>query len=367
MPAHDVVRRACGCGDNTIGHWTRWCIVPLIVAMAILKPCQSDFTLAQLACQSPRHAVVCTLVLASFRRLLRQEGAFLHQQSAEAKKVQWWISKLHENVARDAHVQLHVEFPVHGEGFGRCTLDDALVGARRILPLDYSAMHLPPIVGVSTGDIPKGTQFAVLALNSPVVSALKEMEVAAPSMQSNVQVRLTSCQCGAFHVSLTSTDDLCSGDTLVPTNSCPPRVIVQFDGSAHRNQRVGGAGAALLQVESNGVSLLDWGARALLNCADNIVAETYGADLAIALYDRYRCLCQEQDLAPLPLDRIQGDIKPLLHHLDFRGRFRRRDLVSLIHQFHAKEVGLHLMLSRNIDRVRQMRSLIFLLGKQVPT
>ena len=33
LPAHDVVCRACGCGDNTIGHWTRWCIVPLIVAI----------------------------------------------------------------------------------------------------------------------------------------------------------------------------------------------------------------------------------------------------------------------------------------------------------------------------------------------
>ena len=50
-------------------------------------------------------------------------------------------------------------------------------------------------------------------------------------------------------------------------------MIVQFDGSAHRNQRVGGAGAALLQVESNGVSLLDWGARSSPNCADNIVAD----------------------------------------------------------------------------------------------
>ena len=147
---------------------------------------------------------------------------------------------------------------------------------------------------------------------------------------------LTSCQCGAFHVSLISTADLCCGDTLVPANSCLPRIIVQFDGSAHRNWQVGGAGAALLQVESNGVSLLDWGARALPKCADNIVAETYGSDLAIALYDKYRLLCQEQDLPPLPLDRIQGDIKPLLQHLDFRGRFRRRDLVSLIHKFHAK-------------------------------
>ena len=49
-------------------------------------------------------------------------------------------------------------------------------------------------------------------------------------------------------------------------------------------KKVGGAGAALLQVECTGMSLLDWGAQALPNCADNIVAETYGAELAISLY-----------------------------------------------------------------------------------
>ena len=47
-------------------------------------------------------------------------------------------------------------------------------------------------------------------------------------------------------------------------------------------------------------------------------------------------MCHQQDISPLPLDRIQGDIKPLIQHLDFRGRFRRCDLVSLINKFHAK-------------------------------
>ena len=84
------------------------------------------------------------------------------------------------------------------------------------------------------------------------------------------------------------------------------------------------------------MSLLDWSAQALPKCADNIVAETYGAGLAISLYEKYRNLCQQQSLMPLPLDRIQGDIKPLLQHLDFRGRFRRSDLVTLVNQFHAK-------------------------------
>ena len=62
------------------------------------------------------------------------------------------------------------------------------------------------------------------------MSALREMEVFAPSMPSNVQVDLLACQCGAFHVSLLTTGDLCCGDILVPANSCSPRIVVQFDG-----------------------------------------------------------------------------------------------------------------------------------------
>ncbi len=166
-----LVCRACGCGDNTIGHWTRWCVVPLIVATAILRPGANNLTLCQLACQSPRNAVVCTLILACFRRLLRQEGAFLHQQAAEAKPVQWWIMKVHEGVARDAHVQLQIDFPVCNSTVGRCTLNDALVGVQRILPLDYSTMHLPPLIGISTADVLANSQLAVPPLNSPVVAA----------------------------------------------------------------------------------------------------------------------------------------------------------------------------------------------------
>ena len=37
-PTSEVTCRACGCSDNTIGQWTRWCPVPLIVALSILCP-----------------------------------------------------------------------------------------------------------------------------------------------------------------------------------------------------------------------------------------------------------------------------------------------------------------------------------------
>ena len=74
----------------------------------------------------------------------------------------------------------------------------------------------------------------------------------------------------------------------------------------------------------------------LPKCADNIVAEANGADLAMHLYEKYVRMCHEQSLVPLPLSRIHGDIKQLLHHLDFRSRLRRNDLIPLINTFHRR-------------------------------
>jgi len=138
-------------------------------------------------------------------------------------------------------------------------------------------------------------------------------------------------------MSITACRELVKGDVLVPVTSGDPQIIVQFDGSAHRTSQVGGAGAALLQFDGNGLALLDWDARVLPKCADNIVAEANGADLAMHLYEKYVHMCHEQSLVPLPLSRIHGDIKQLLHHLDFRSRFRRSDLIPLINTFHRRQ------------------------------
>ena len=45
----EVACRAWGCGDNTIGHWTRWCPVPLLVALSILRPTRLPENIGQLA------------------------------------------------------------------------------------------------------------------------------------------------------------------------------------------------------------------------------------------------------------------------------------------------------------------------------
>ena len=298
-PTSAVVCRACGCGDNTIGHWTRWCPVPMIVALSILRPARQVDNLGQLAKMGVKHAVTCTLVLASFRRLLRQEGAFLHQKSADPKDILWWITTLHEMVATDSHIELGVEFPTRTWAMGCCSLSAQKVAIEKVLPLDYSTMLLPPVVGVCSVPVGQNEQVAVLPLQSPILAALRELERTGANMESNVQLRLVRCTCGEYHVCLTAIRELLEGDVLVPATSVEPQIIVQFDGSAHRTSQVGGAGAALLQFDGTGLALLDWDARVLPKCADNIVAEANGADLAMHLYMKSMFACVMSRALPL--------------------------------------------------------------------
>ena len=109
IPLDDCVCRACGTGDNTVGHWSRWCIVPIVVACRLLSIPFLPSCLNQIAGESDRHTAVCSLVVAQFRRLLRQEGAFLHQDACLAKPVTWWIDELLVQITSQAHLQLRLE------------------------------------------------------------------------------------------------------------------------------------------------------------------------------------------------------------------------------------------------------------------
>ena len=109
-------------------------------------------------------------------------------------------------------------------------------------------------------------------------------------------------------------------------------MLAQFDGSAHSRIGVGGAGAALFQVSYQGLELVDWCSYALPHCADNI--EAYGALVALQLYQAWNAQDRLRGIAPYPLHALQGDIKPLLQHLQFTGRLRRSDLISTIDHFH---------------------------------
>lgn len=196
-------------------------------------------------------------------------------------------------------------------------------------------MHLPPIINVSTTAGQTGDLLCVLPAQSVHASIFREMCVTPVEKPRNVQLSLVYCACGEYHLHVTVLTDISQGEVLVPLDFGTPRMFCQFDGSAHSTHAVGGAGAALYIISSQGLQLLAWSCISLLGCKDNIVAEAFGADLCLKLYERYVQLCAAHAVEPLPLDRIQGDILPLLNHLRFQSRFRRHDLVPVINRFHS--------------------------------
>ena len=74
-------------------------------------------------------------------------------------------------------------------------------------------------------------------------------------------------------------------------------LIIQFDGSCHAGKEVGGAGAALLELQTHGLTLLRWRALALPKCPDNIFAEAMSANLGTDL------LCEDWCRGNAPLSK----------------------------------------------------------------
>ena len=72
---------ACAKGDNTVGHWVRWCVVP-ISALRSLTGDNSILSLAEGSRKSAKHLAIASRVVHQFRLLLRESGAMRHQVSA---------------------------------------------------------------------------------------------------------------------------------------------------------------------------------------------------------------------------------------------------------------------------------------------
>ena len=258
FPANGTVCAACGCGDNTIGQWTRWCIVPLLVAWSLAQPGNSWVTLNDIAVTSRRTATICTLVIAAFRRLLRQEGAFVHQVRGEPKSVAWWCDSLIEATCQDATKELGVPLMHPRTHRMHCLLHSQLIDTVRVLPTEITTMHLPPVVNISLQNGRAGDRLGVIAVNSIHSAVFREMSYTPSERPKNVNLEYLHCQCGEYHIHVTLTEHVMSGDILTPCSFGPPKIFCQFDGSAHRTKRVGGAGAAMYVLSEQGLQLLDW-------------------------------------------------------------------------------------------------------------
>ena len=281
---------------------------------------------------SQRALTVCSLVVFHFRRLLRQEGGFLHQTRGERHSPVWWCRRICQEVSLNAHVQL-LRLEEHRRSGLACVCHEDGLVLVRTLPVHMSTFLRTAVVTQAAKAFSHGDTIAKLRLDSVALAALHATEAGVQGGRANVKTAYFLCACGEYHVSLEASADIAQNDLLTLCTVQPPVLFAQFDGSAHSQVGIGGAGAVLFLVSCRGLELVDWCSYALPQCADNVVAEAYGALAALQLYQLWTVRGANGDDVP-QLHAIQGDIKPLLQHLQFTGRLRRSDLISTIDDFH---------------------------------
>ena len=189
--------------------------------------------------------------------------------------------------------------------------EDGFVMART-LPVHLSTFLRPSVVLQAAQNYDPGDTIAKVRLNSVELAALQATEGGVQGNHSNVTTSYYLCRCGEYHVSVDAISAIAKDDLLTIHAAQPPVMFAQFDGSAHSQIGVGGAGAALFLVSYRGLELVDWCSYALPQCADNVEAEAYGALAALQLYQLWTASCKSSGGEPHSLHAIQGDIKPLL-------------------------------------------------------
>lgn len=99
-------------------------------------------------------------------------------------------------------------------------------------------------------------QIAVLPLESQHTAALNTLVHTTIGRKCHVELHPVWCIYRIYHVKVTTTATVLAYDMLVPANFSQAKLIVQFDGSLHCLQKQGGAGTALFQIDSTGITLL---------------------------------------------------------------------------------------------------------------
>ena len=146
------------------------------------------------------------------------------------------------------------------------------------------------------------------------------------SRPPNCYIQFKLCACGSVHGHLTSLIDLDAGTPLYVGD--PPvdhlDFVIQFDGGAFREHRVGGAGVVLWKHTTQGLTLLDTFAVPLFPCPDAAYAETVGAAHAVLMAARH--FPQHRPSRIL----IKGDNRPIIDFMNSVGKLRRLDLQKLL-------------------------------------
>ena len=190
---------------------------------------------------------------------------------------------------------------------------------REGFPIYYG--HTP----VTSHAVAAQSLLAVFPPNSPLPRTLHKFQ-SLVSRPPNCYIQFKLCACGSVHGYLTSLTDL---DAATPLFVGDPPVdhldfVIQFDGGAFREHRVGGSGIVLWKHTTQGLTLLDSFAVPLFPCPDAAYAETVGAAHAVLMAARHFPHHSPSRII------IKGDNRPIIDFMNSVGKLRRTDLQKLL-------------------------------------
>ena len=190
---------------------------------------------------------------------------------------------------------------------------------REGFPIYYG--HTP----VTSHAVAAQSVLAIFPPNSPLPRTLHKFQ-SLVSRPPNWYIQFKLCAWGSVHGYLTSLIDL---DAATPLFVGDPPVdhldfVIQFDGGAFREHRVGGSGIVLWKHTTQGLTLLDTFAVPLFPCPDAAYAETVGAAHAVLMAARHFPHHRPSRIL------IKGDNRPIIDFMNSVGKLRRTDLQKLL-------------------------------------
>ena len=329
---------ACQRGDNSVGHWSRWCVVPVVTASILLGI--NDFTsLDQLARRGRRELVVATHVVHQFRRMLLDMGGFQHGEMIQ-QSTAWWIQSLGSAVSRVLHPTVAAipwPDPTQDAKPGSCQehLDKIVFSSP--LPFSVGAVVSPDIGGIARAAVNIGDVLGTISVGHPSLRYLSSeanetMKMFVPQ-RPNAQLRPCNCDCDIPHIDIVATELIAEGAAVIVDEGSSTAVegfLLQFDGSCRREEGVGGAGYCIFRVRPGELIYVEGGSVALGCCADNVEAE---AEAVAAGFTRLLDIIDETLGAAMAWNTpifVQGDIQPIIRVLAHHGRLRRLDVLQIL-------------------------------------
>ena len=322
----------CGTGDNSVQHWLLFCPILALAGSLLLKqPWKTRFWFLSPDVSLQRRAIIGGLWVAS-RQFVHERSGLPPPSLAPPPAATTPLSQLpHLLALRAASIVPPFFRPSHLAIQSPPLLPTScsfLTFSFPLLTLEQEGLphFYGPAPALTTACLADAV-LGVFPTSSPLIKQLFQFQRSYPQ-PPNCTLAFKPCSCGSIHGYLTALLPLPKGTPLhigdPPTNLSD--FVIQFDGGAYRELKLGGAGVILWRHAHGSLEPIDSLCIPIYPCADAAHAEACGAAHAVLLAAKHYTRYQPSKIL------IKGDNRTVIDFMTHKGKFRQSDLQQLFEE-----------------------------------